>query len=198
MRAAVAWVFLAGCQLLWPFEPKPDAAPADVVAPEDVRHIFVTGTLYTGNLGGLAGADAKCADHAMRGGLTGTYLAWLSTAESSPAERMTRHPGPYRTIGEAPIADNWEDLIDGEIANPIRANEFGELPTEQFVCTGGEVWSNTRGDGTFEVTACGDWTDDLASGVVGSTTQQDTGWTYDPRCPLVSCSTIMSIFCVEQ
>jgi hypothetical protein len=161
---------LTGCQAFFPLETAP-ATDGGVDVLEDVRHIFLTSTRYTGALGGIAGADERCAAHAAAAGLTGTYLAWLSAANDSPANRMTHHPGPYRTIGEAPIADHWDDLTDGMIANPIRNNELGEVVFVERVCLGGEVWSNTRA--MLEVDSCADWTvGNLPElGTVGSNTQ---------------------------
>src|SRR5207248_2675590 len=42
------------------------------------KRVFVTSVMYDGNLGGLAGADAKCQARATAASLSGTYKAWLS------------------------------------------------------------------------------------------------------------------------
>ena len=49
---------------------------------------FVTSQQNSGNLGGLAGADAKCQSRANTGGLPGSYGAWLSTGQGSPQSRF--------------------------------------------------------------------------------------------------------------
>src|SRR5262245_41660475 len=63
------------------------------------KRMFVTSTTYQGgNLGGLAGADAKCADRAAAAGLTGAYKAWLSDSHKSAASRLTHSVGSYSLI----------------------------------------------------------------------------------------------------
>ena len=51
------------------------------------KRAFVTSQLYNGNMGGLAGADARCQGLADAVGLPGTYRAWLSSATESPSTR---------------------------------------------------------------------------------------------------------------
>ena len=45
----------------------------------EVKRVFVTSANYTGDLGGLVGADSKCQALADSAGLDGNYKAWLST-----------------------------------------------------------------------------------------------------------------------
>jgi hypothetical protein len=57
----------------------------------------------------------------------GRYQAWLcagSTA-TSPAGRSTHATVPYRRTDGALIANDWADLTDGNIANPINRTESG-------------------------------------------------------------------------
>ena len=53
------------------------------------RKVFVTSIGYDGNLGGLAGADAKCMTRAAAGNLSGTYKAWLSSSTVNAKDRIT-------------------------------------------------------------------------------------------------------------
>jgi cysteine-rich repeat protein len=69
------------------------------------RIVFVTSEIYTGNLGGLAGADAKCQSLADAAGLPGNYMAWLSTGASSPSTRFTQSPNPYVLVNGTKVAD---------------------------------------------------------------------------------------------
>jgi hypothetical protein len=43
------------------------------------NYMFVTSSGISGNMGGLAGGDAKCAQLAQAAGLPGNYVAWLAT-----------------------------------------------------------------------------------------------------------------------
>jgi hypothetical protein len=82
----------------WEFHACPGTPPW---AP--VKRVFVTSTGYPGNLGGLAGADAKCQERATAAGLGGTFKAWLSAAGTgnSAAERLTHATVPYVRVDGA-------------------------------------------------------------------------------------------------
>jgi hypothetical protein len=58
-----------------------------------VTAVFVTSTTQTGNLGGLSGADQICNDRAVAAGLTGNYLAWLSTSSMDAIDRFSNTRG---------------------------------------------------------------------------------------------------------
>jgi cysteine-rich repeat protein len=51
-------------------------------------YVFVTQGTSTGILGGLAGADMKCAMAAASASLPGKYKAWLSAGNTSAADRL--------------------------------------------------------------------------------------------------------------
>lgn len=87
--------------------------------------MFVTSTNSGGNLGGLAGADATCNARAAAASLVGTYQAWLCDGVTAPADRSHKATVPYRRTDGALIANNWADLTDGSLSNPINRNEFG-------------------------------------------------------------------------
>ncbi|MCA9638983.1 MAG: DUF4215 domain-containing protein, partial [Myxococcales bacterium] len=84
----------------------------------EARRVFVTSTLYQGNLGGLAGADAKCQARAQAAGLPGTFLAWLSDNTNNPNTRFTKSMGPYVLVNGTKIANNYTDLTDGTLLAP--------------------------------------------------------------------------------
>jgi hypothetical protein len=202
----------------------PDAAPADppppadgpsaVEAPIDVasdlaaeappgpKRIFVTRGRYTGNLGGLAGAHELCSQLATAAGLTGSYMAWLSTAASGPAAFMTPHPGPYVLPTGEMVAASWADLVDGSILRPIDRDQNGDGADPQRICEGGEVWTNTTAAGTpLGATDCGGWTSQalelsLASSA-GNLRYTDARWT-NSGCRAIGCSFALQIYCLEQ
>jgi len=62
--------------------------------PETKKWVFVTLSDYTGDLGGLEGADAICEAEADDAGLTGTYKAWLSDTNVGPDTRFTHSTVP--------------------------------------------------------------------------------------------------------
>jgi hypothetical protein len=128
-------------------------AAADAGAP---NIIFVTSATYNGNLGGLAGADARCRQHAQAAGLSGTFIALLSTSTVDVKTRLGTARGWVRTDGK-PFADRQQDLF-GQSARtyyPPRVDEFGSsVPVDSVVMTGSSI------DGTIESQGrtCNDWT----------------------------------------
>lgn len=120
---------------------------------------FMTSEFYpTGNLGGLAGADANCQRLADNAGIDGTYKAWLSDSNTDAA---TRFEGsikylPYVRVDGVKVADDWDDLTDGNIDVTITVFENGNA-------TGAGAfspWTGTNTDGTKDEGGrfCNDWT----------------------------------------
>ena len=69
-----------------------------VDAPAPANVAFVTSGTFTGNLGGLAGVDAKCNAAALSAGLTGMFVAWLSTPQTNAIDRIgSARLGAHRT-----------------------------------------------------------------------------------------------------
>jgi hypothetical protein len=154
------------------------------------KRVFVTSVEYSGDLGGLEGADALCARHATAVALDGTYKAWLSTVSVSAASRLTRSNGPYERTDGVVVASNWADLTDGNLAAPINRDEIG-APVEAGVWTGTAIdgASYTEGD-------CDGFTN--PSGGRALCGQSDTGtesWTEDYVPP---CSSYLRLYCLQQ
>ncbi len=133
------------------------AGPA--FADQHEKTVFVTSSSFNGNLGGLAGADAKCqaeADGPASIVPSGTYLAWLSDGFDSPDIRFTKSSHPYILPDGTKIAEDFTDLTDGSIQNKINIDRTGKsLPFERF-------WTGTNSDGTtvgYQLT-CDGWTAD--------------------------------------
>ncbi len=124
--------------------------------------VFVTSTSQTGNLGGLAGADAVCAARATAAGLPGTYVAWLSTSGTPTIhakDRLGGARGWIRPDGR-PFTDTVADLTSGKIYYPPRLDEFGNDVGKDVI-----VLTATTSDGllylydepTFNVATCQNW-----------------------------------------
>jgi hypothetical protein len=131
-----------------------DAVPPNVV--------FVTATSHTGDLGGLAGADAICQQRAQAVNLSGTFRAWLSTENVDAIDRLSGARGWVRVDG-VPVVDSLEDLAAGRLLNPIRIDERGGDVGNVFVVT------STRGNGTrhSSYNTCDDWTSTSTAGFSG-------------------------------
>jgi hypothetical protein len=98
--------------------------------------MFTSSTTYRGDLGGIAGADAKCQERARAAGLAGTFIAFLSTAQASAFSRLDGARGWIRTDGR-PVADTVQEMIQARVLYPPRIDEFGkDVVGDGFVATG--------------------------------------------------------------
>ena len=122
--------------------------------------VFVTSTGYDGNLGGIAGADAKCAAAASAAGRSGTFKAWIGTAGVAPATSFVQSAVPYVLPNGQKIADDWADLTDGFIDAPINVTEFGVGTFST------QVWTAVAPGGTSNLVDCLGWSSN-ASGALG-------------------------------
>jgi len=122
------------------------------------NRMFVTSTTQTGNMGGLAGADAICRTRALAAGLTGTYVAWLSTSTVNAIDRLGAASGWIRVDGR-PVFNSRADIVAGKSQYRPTVNEFGATSEDQFLHTG------TAGTGIATGNLCLDWTTTTGTGV---------------------------------
>jgi hypothetical protein len=167
------------------------------------KTVFVTSTMYKGGeLGGLAGADAKCQARAVAAGLTGTYRAWLSDFTGSPSTRFPQDVGPYVLVNGSIVANNWPQLTSGSLRHALDITELGGAPpmTTTVICDGPLVWSDTDASGNLESssTTCGDWSDvNGQTAAWGLATAQDV-WTSYCSGGDHACSTAAPLYCFQQ
>ena len=66
-----------------------------------VKFVFASSTISDGDLGGLGGADTECNALAANAGLSGEFVAWLSTNSLNAVDRMAGSVGPWlNTAGQ--------------------------------------------------------------------------------------------------
>lgn len=150
---------------------------------------------------------------ARHAGLKGTYRAWLSELNSSPALRFTHSPSPYRLVTGVMVAASWTDLTDGSIEVPIDVTELGGSPSADADagahchgppdCT--TVFTSTAADGTAFLQSssedCYDWTSLDHNGVSpsfsgGTITSRTNHWTLDFAG--FECDLMARIYCFQQ
>jgi hypothetical protein len=116
-----------------------------------------------GNLGGLLGADGKCAALASATGAAGTWRVYLSTSTENARDRIGAGPW-YNALGQL-VASDVDDLHTNKTRNPLDENGVAVPRTEHDIFTG------SRSDGTLAGTSstCLNWTSAAATdrGMVG-------------------------------
>jgi hypothetical protein len=168
--------------------------------------VFITSTVYTGNLGGLSGADAKCqerAEAACEGGLDHmckkTFRAWLSVYPNIHARERIKCSNYKKYVmwnsdewKFITIADNCSDLIDGGLDHPINYDEWGKPIPWDFAWTG----TNRLGTAAEAHRDCKGWTFGQvgALAVVGMTRTRTYGWTEGRE---YYCDYLYVLYCFE-
>jgi hypothetical protein len=165
------------------------------------RVVFVSSSLYSGNLGGFAGADASCQQLAIAAGLDGTFKAWLSDATTLARDRMTHSTLPYALVTGTVVAQDWTGLTSGTLLHPINRNEAGGLPPTGSISCAPFVWTGTWADGTHVLNDCSSWTSSAMSGGGdgGSWTASDGSWSYWGCVDTQRlCAGTAALYCVQQ
>jgi len=134
--------------------------------------VFVTSTMSNGDLGAVTGADTTCRSRAGSAGLRGVgWHAWISVFAGNPSSFFPHQTIPYHLVDGTKIADDWDDLTDGNLDHAINLDESGTL------VSGSEVWTGTNSAGLGTGSACGSFDQTAGSGTVGSTANSGEEWT---------------------
>ena len=181
------------CALYVAMQPLGGPAPPDYCnPPAPGKVIFITEpSVPTDGSYSINVLDELCNAQASLGGLEGNFQAWLSTPVASPAIRSTHSTEPYVLVDGTIIANNWDDLTDGEINHLINLSAGGAHFPNDY------VWTNTNDDGTSAIpdpnvnSLC----------VFGNNSNPDAssgGWSNYTG--TISCATVWNapIYCIEQ
>ena len=197
-RQVVRWV-IPWVALVWAGQASGayDASPLALIeaAPSADRIVFVSSATFTGAFGGVPVADQTCTDLAAAAGLAGTYRAWLSDAAGrSPSVTFTGPDVPFVMTSGVRVADDWADLTDGTINNPIVVDEQGNQPETVPV-----VWTGTdpSGQPTSSGATCRGWAA-ASGGVAGQVGVFDaigTGWSASLP---AACDQSGRLYCFQQ
>jgi cysteine-rich repeat protein len=164
------------------------------------RLAFTTSTTHTGDLGGLAGADAICNMLAQAAGLPGTYMAWLSAGGESPSTRFLQSTVPYVLPDGNKVADDWADLIDGGLDFAVARDETGAASANTAVMCGGSARvarTGTTESGTPGANTCVDFSSSVANdlGTIGRSASNMADWS---NCNEVGCDVLLPFYCFQQ
>ncbi len=152
------------------------------------KRIFVTAASYSGNLGGLAGADQKCNLAAQAETLGGGWKAWLSDSTTNAIDRI-QDVGPWTLVGQTIIFKNKANLT----TIPVHSVDITE---QGKVVSSANVWTGTQSGGQGTNGTCQGWTYSNSSyyGTAGSVLQISE-WTSSVAS---SCSEENHLYCIEQ
>jgi hypothetical protein len=166
---------------------------AAVDAPDPINIAFATSATFSGDLGGIAGADATCRAAAIAGGLGGEFIAWLSSSSADMIARFAGSRGWQRTDG-ALVADQIGAALLGFMYTPIDRDELGTRISYGNTA----MWSGTGPDGrvTNPTLTCSDWTSIGGSASGGDVSAGGVGFTFD-RGNVYSCAASQHLLCFE-
>lgn len=157
---------------------------------------FVSSKTYTGNLGGIDGADEICVTLADAAGLInpGGYRAWLSVGTNAPSKRIPKVDDAYYRLDGKKIADNSGALFGGKLQNPLNVTELKKVVSTS------KVWTNTTpaGVAASEVDDCQSFSSMgfADSATVGRTDVTGSGWTQQVL--MASCIDTWRLYCFSE
>lgn len=177
-----------------------DGDGCSLLCKKELRRVFVTSAVFTGEMGGRAGADAKCQAAAETATIPGIFRAWLSADQSGPAVDFTKSEVPYVRIDNVQVAADWNDLIDGQLKAPIAISELGGppgkgahdcLPQDAII-----AWTSTSvGGEPLMMGDCNAWSGKDGLGAAGRV--GETGFPWSFSCT-TTCSSEAALYCVQQ
>lgn len=152
--------------------------------------VFLSSAMYSGNLGGVAGADAKCQGLATAANLAGTFKAYIADGTRDASARFTKAPGPYKRVDGVVVANNGAAFFSDAHLAALNADEHG-------VVTGGEVWTGLYSGSGSGSMGCGNWTSTSgATPQVGNASDGSDSWVswYAQFCD----RTNVKLYCVQN
>jgi hypothetical protein len=161
-----------------------------------VYFLFDTIT-YRGNLGGRAGADAKCnTDSDKPASCASSAWAFISVNDDDEIRDMpttkgvnTSYPWYFRDGSATPslAANNWADLLDGSVIN-----------TPQSGGLDGNYWTGSYYTGAMATYGnCNGFVDSgtTVQGVYGNISRSDSGWLNAATNPYYYCNYVYDVLC---
>lgn len=153
------------------------------------RYIFVSTYEQTGlfldDLWCAHNADLRGFDRELR------WIVWRSTSEENIKDIIFQSPNKYLRLDGEIIANNFQDLINGNIQNPININQYGENVQNEL------VWTGTNEFGNYTGSSCLNWNTDseAVAGTYGNTSFISKQWTnYGTEI----CSNKYRFYCIES
>ena len=167
-----------------------DASPADADGATKNLRVFISSTTKTGNLGGVAGADALCNQLATAASLGGTYRAWLSVSGADAIDHITS-AGPWHLVTGELVAADKATLTSGVLKHLIDKTEKGVTPP----ALEDRAWTATGANGRYVGPDCTLWTG-AGSGLSGEARNANPNKWTDLLAE--GCGQVNRVYCFEQ
>jgi len=159
------------------------------------RLVFVTAQAWGGSeIAGIGPAIGKCHIAAKNAGhpRPDAFYAWISDGKESASDWLSHSEGRYVLSTGVVIAENWDDLTDGELAHPIDRGIDGELLQVP-------VWTATAPDGSaYPDGHCDGWLETSTDpAIYGASDEAGPGWTHYEGVGVLTCSHTAHLYCFE-
>lgn len=171
------------------------------------RIAFVTSEIFSGNLGGLKGADEKC-QLAAKQGIFAPQLenlifnAWLANDKNSPKTRFSEEFRNFKGIitkldFEFISIHGWNDLNENTLYNALNIDENGNEIKDIYPF----VWSNVDVPNNLLGNNCKNWTSEEKVnfgniGLIGAIKDEWTFYAQEPK--ELSCARMHHLYCFSQ
>lgn len=169
----------------------------------DGQHrIFVSSIDYDGNLGGLSGADDKCAELAQAAGLKKSYISILSIDDNDDTNNSAS--GRMALTGEVlKVDDETESTIVASGASKLWGAEEEDLLARVDLDENGDArpgqtpWTGTSASGGGSLNYCNEWTSNTSDydGDFGNTDEFGAKWIENN---FEKCDNQNPIYCISE
>lgn len=155
--------------------PTDGSPPNDIAATPGPKYVFITSLTYTGNLGGLTGADNICSTLAASAGHAGVWVAWLSDENTNAIDRIN-DVGPWYGMGTNTVVAYTKAGFAYTPVSAVGRDQNGAGNTNQH-----DIWTGTQLGGTrIPGSTCQGWTSTAMQ--LGAAVREygpgTAGWTY--------------------
>lgn len=158
------------------------------------QQIFVTSESYSGNLGGISGADAKCQTRARAAGRSGKWRAILNDPNSIAIR------GPVYDFKGNKISNSNSDFWKPVLPYAISTDEFGNTAAYgMYTWTGMQLSSSSYSAKYIASSStCSNWTRDSSSsyGYFGKNTSPD--YDHFSYGNWINCSNSLHLYCLSE
>lgn len=156
---------------------------------------FLTPIAYSGNLGGLSGADSICQTHAVSAGLTRTYKALLSSSFEDARDRIISTGAVYiftSPTNKLKVIDNLDDIFNlglvGDLQNSISYDV-------NYLSSLNDIYTGTESSGILSDN-CNDWSSDSVDEAIIGDASALNSEVFDMD--TAECDELLQFICISE